>query len=68
MTSAEGGGADRFKEHKNLLVYSTPERAAKVLSKLYEYQRYLKNVVGIDTEGQQSLKKPSIKKKSGKPA
>jgi acyl-CoA synthetase (NDP forming) len=68
LTSAEGEGTDRFKQHKNLLVYSTPERAAKVLSKLYEYQRYLKNVVGIDTEEQQSLKKPSIKKKSGKPA
>jgi acyl-CoA synthetase (NDP forming) len=31
---------------KNILVYSTPERAAMALSKLYEYQRYLDKTVG----------------------
>jgi acyl-CoA synthetase (NDP forming) len=46
LTSVENKVNETMMEKKNILVYSTPERAAKALSKLYEYQRYLDIAVG----------------------
>ncbi|WXG43624.1 MAG: CoA-binding protein [Promethearchaeati archaeon SRVP18_Atabeyarchaeia-1] len=50
LTSGGGGITEELKQWKNILVYPTPEKATKVLSKLYEYQRYL------DTETQRKGK------------
>nr|MDO8134047.1 CoA-binding protein [Candidatus Njordarchaeum guaymaensis] len=46
LTSAGGEVADKLQQKKNMLVYPTPEKAAKILSKLYEYQRYLDKTLG----------------------
>ncbi len=45
LTSAGDKVSEISMRQKNILVYSTPEKAAKALSKLYEYQRYLDKVV-----------------------
>jgi acyl-CoA synthetase (NDP forming) len=41
LTSAVEGVVEKLRKWKNILVYPAPEKAAKILSKLYEYQRYL---------------------------
>lgn len=46
LTSTENKANEAMMRKKNILVYSTPERAAMALSKLYEYQRYLDKTVG----------------------
>jgi acyl-CoA synthetase (NDP forming) len=41
LTSVQDKADEAMMQKKNILVYTTPERAAKALSKLYEYQRYI---------------------------
>jgi acyl-CoA synthetase (NDP forming) len=43
LTSGGEDIEEKVKKWKNILVYPTPERATKVLSKLHEYQRHLDN-------------------------
>jgi hypothetical protein len=45
LTSGVEDIGEKVKKWKNILVYPTPERATKVLSKLHEYHRYLGNAV-----------------------
>jgi acyl-CoA synthetase (NDP forming) len=57
LTSAGDKINESSIRQKNILVYSSPERAAKALSKLYEYQRYLDNTVGSKNRSVESKAK-----------
>jgi acyl-CoA synthetase (NDP forming) len=64
VTLTSGGEEiiEKLKEWKNILVYPTPERATKVLSKLYEYHRYLDNTA---LNSSKSAHRKSAQKKRG---
>jgi acyl-CoA synthetase (NDP forming) len=59
LTSVKSEVNEAMMRKKNILAYSTPERAAKALSKLYEYQRYLYNAQG--NKGRPILSEPPHK-------
>lgn len=56
LTSGGEDVGEKVKQWKNILVYQTPERATKVLSKLHEYQRYLENT-GTKKQAQDNKKR-----------
>jgi acyl-CoA synthetase (NDP forming) len=66
LTSAGNVANEKQMREKNILVYSTPEKATKSLSKLYEYQRYLDNTVGGKNSSVESkaTRKPRTTKKA----
>ena len=53
LTSGGKDTDEKAKQWKNILVYPTPERATKVLSKLNEYQRYLENTTKRNSNNRQ---------------
>jgi acyl-CoA synthetase (NDP forming) len=44
LTSVQDKTDEAMMQKRNILVYTTPERATKALSKLYEYQRYIDSI------------------------